>query len=387
MKHGPHKPNEKTKTKKNMAQTRDPFVDLVRAASLTVVVIWHWAFTIIVVGPDGMYPTNPVGETTGLWLATWLLQVMPLFFFVGGWANMSAWKTAEQKNIKMASFVSKRVKQLAIPALSLVIIWWIPTVVLTSLYDANWLWDVTLLVLSPLWFAAIYLIIIILMPLWVRLNKKFGILVPVWLAGLVALVDVARFTYEIPWVGWLNMIFMWGLAHQIGFFYDKLVALNRQQKAVLVWGGLFGLIGLVWAGLYPASMVGVPGDDFSNMAPPSLAIVALLTFQIGALMLIRPWVMQRINRPKWKRFTNTLTTYSMPLYLLHTTGMVIAVVVVYILTKERYELWEVSGWWWATRPLAVALPFLATLPLLALYGIAAERKQRKTRTTKTSNNK
>lgn len=356
--------------------TRDTFVDLVRAASLTVVVVWHWAFTIIIVEPDGMYPTNPVGETTGLWLLTWLFQVMPLFFFVGGWANMSSWKVAAANGTKMSSFVFRRVKKLAVPALGLVILWWVPTVVLTSMYDARWLWDVTILVLSPLWFAAVYLLIVLLMPLWVRLHNRFGILVPVWLAGLVAVVDVARFTYGVPWVGWLNMIFMWGLAHQVGFFYDKLVALDHHQKSVLVWGGLFGLIGLVWAGLYPASMVGVPGEDSSNMAPPSLAIVALLTFQVGVLMLIRPWVMKRINRPKWKRFTGTLSTYSMPLYLLHTTGMVIAVTVVYMITGARYELWQVSGWWWLTRPLAILLPLIATLPLLALYGLISNRRTR-----------
>jgi hypothetical protein len=360
------------------AANRDRFVDLVRAASLTVVVVWHWAFTIIIVEPDNLYPTNPVGFTTGMWLVTWLLQVMPLFFFVGGWANLSSWKIAEQKGTSMRSFVLKRIKTLTIPALSLVVIWWILTVALTSLYDVGWLWQVTLLVISPLWFIAAYLLIISFMPIWVRLHQRFGILTPIWLAGLAALMDVTRFNHGWEWAGWFNMLFVWGLAHQLGFFYDKLTTMPRQHVWGFVWGGLFGLIGLVWAGLYPASMVGVPGDRFSNMAPPSLAIVALLIFQIGFLMLIRPWVMQRIDRVRWKWFTEKLSTYSMPLYLLHTTGMVISVIVVFIITGTRYELWTVSLWWWITRPLAILFPLLATLPLLALYGKIQKRgKMRK----------
>lgn len=362
---------------KSQIAKRDLFIDLVRAVSLTVVVIWHWAFTIIIVEPEKIYPTNPVGYTQGMWLLTWLLQVMPLFFFVGGWANLSSWNAAKNQGITTRTFLTKRVKQLAIPALGLVAIWWALTITITSLYDVAWLWDVTILVLSPLWFAGIYLLIILLMPLWTRLHERFGILTPVWLAGLVALVDVARFNHDIPWVGWLNMLFMWGLAHQAGFFYDKLTKFTRQQAWALTWAGLFGLIGLVWAGLYPASMVGAPGDKFSNMAPPSLAIVALLTFQIGVLMLIRPWAVEQLNKASWKKFTIRLSTYSMPLYLLHTTGMTIAVIAVYLVTGTRYELWEVSLWWWITRPLAIALPFLATLPLLALYGKLTSRSTKK----------
>jgi hypothetical protein len=347
---------------------RDRFVDLVRAVSLTVVVVWHWAFTIIVVEPNGLYPTNPVGFTSGMWLLTWLLQVMPLFFFVGGWANLSSWRAAEKKGVTMKTFLVRRGKNLAIPALTLVGAWWALTVAITSIYDINWLWDATLLVISPLWFAVTYLFIIMFMPIWLRLHERFGVLTPIWLAGLAALMDVARFNHGWTWAGWFNMLFVWGLAHQLGFFYDKLIAMPRQQIWAFVWGGLFGLIGLVWAGLYPASMVGVPGDKFSNMAPPSLAIVALLIFQIGVLMLIRPWIMARLDRPRWKWFTTKLSTYSMPLYLLHTTGMVIAVITVYVITGQRYELWSVSLWWWISRPLAIAFPLLATIPLLLLYG-------------------
>lgn len=40
---------------------RDPFIDLVRAAALVVVCIWHWAFTVLVWGPTGPSPTSPRG--------------------------------------------------------------------------------------------------------------------------------------------------------------------------------------------------------------------------------------------------------------------------------------------------------------------------------------
>lgn len=357
--------------------TRDHFVDLVRGASLVVVVVWHWAFTVFDWQPDGPHATSPIGFTSGMWLVTWLLQVMPLFFFVGGWANLSAWQRAQGRGVTMTSFITQRFRQLAVPALTLVAVWWVIAVAVAAVYDIAWAGQVALLVVSPLWFVASYLIIIALMPLWVRLHERFGVLVPVWLAGIAALVDVARFNHGYAWVGWLNMLVVWGLAHQLGFFYRSLTGMDRQRQWAWLFAGLFALVGLVWAGLYPASMVGVPGDKFSNMAPPSLAIVALIGFQVGALLLLRPWVMARMGRPRWVRFRELLTTYSLPLYLLHTTGMVAALVLFYLLTGRRADTMAISPLWWATRPLALIIPLAVTAPLLLLYGKVTNRKAAK----------
>ena len=65
----------------NGSPTRDVYIDFLRAFSLLVVVAWHWVFTIIIWQDDGPHATSPIGFTTGLWTATWLLQVMPLFLF------------------------------------------------------------------------------------------------------------------------------------------------------------------------------------------------------------------------------------------------------------------------------------------------------------------
>lgn len=48
---------------------RDAYVDFLRASSLIVVVIWHWAFTILTwesSGPEaGPHATSPLGFTHG----------------------------------------------------------------------------------------------------------------------------------------------------------------------------------------------------------------------------------------------------------------------------------------------------------------------------------
>ena len=67
--------------------SRDRIVDFLRAASIVAVVFGHW-FIGIVWWQDGVLrTTSAVGVTTGLWLATWFFQVMPVFFFVGGFMD------------------------------------------------------------------------------------------------------------------------------------------------------------------------------------------------------------------------------------------------------------------------------------------------------------
>lgn len=68
--------------------SRDRVVDFLRAASICVVVLWHWSLSIT--HWDGDYALvmpNPIGYVPGKWMATWVLQVMPVFFFVGGYAT------------------------------------------------------------------------------------------------------------------------------------------------------------------------------------------------------------------------------------------------------------------------------------------------------------
>jgi hypothetical protein len=135
----------------------------------------------------------------------------------------------------------------------------------------------------------------------------------------------------------------------------------------MLWAGLFALAGLVGTGLYPGSMVGVPGER-SNMAPPTLCIVALLIFQAGVVEVLRPWMEQRLERPRWVRVTGTINRFSMPLFLFHTTGMALHRAVRYLVTGSRNEAREPTLGWWLYRPLAFVGPLLFTLPVIYLFG-------------------
>ena len=347
--------------------TRNVYVDFMRAFSLLVVVAWHWVFTIIIWKDDGPHATNPIGFTRGLFFATWLLQVMPLFFYVGGYSHLRAWQKAHARGENIWHFVWRRVTGLAVPALALLGVWVAAGIVLGIVFDLHWIGKAVILVVSPLWFLAVYLVLIVLLPVFIWLHRRFDIIVLVWLGGLAGAIDILRFSYGYDWLGLVNMIFVWGLCFQLGFFYDRLVAATRRTDWALLWAGLFGLAGLVGSHLYPGSMVGVPGER-SNMAPPTLCIVALVLFQAGVAEIIRPWLEARLPRPGWSRVNTVINRFSMPLFLFHTTGMALSRAVSYAIAGGENEATQPTGWWWLSRPLSFVLPLTFTLPVILLFG-------------------
>ncbi|MGH9187819.1 MAG: acyltransferase family protein, partial [Acidimicrobiales bacterium] len=189
--------HDTTTTSAPAAEGRDLFIDFVRAFSLLVVVAWHWVFTIILWESDGPHATNPIGFTDGLFVATWLLQVMPLFFFVGGFAHEKAWLARRDRDRALWRFAVNRAVSLIRPALALAIAWWLIGSVVVALFEVNGIDRAVRLILSPLWFLIVYLLLILLFPLAYRLHHRFGGLVIVWAAGLAAMMDVLRFAHDL----------------------------------------------------------------------------------------------------------------------------------------------------------------------------------------------
>lgn len=333
------------------APVRDRWVDLLRAGSLAVVVLWHWVFTIIRWKHDGPHASNPIGTTRGLWLATWLLQVMPLFFVVGGAVHARALA----KHPSPIAFITRRARSLAGGAAVLVGVavgsFWAIDLVGTP---PPWLGRSLVLVLSPLWFLGVYLMLISLAPLAWRAHERWGELVPLWLAGAAGFVDVARFTWEIPYAEWANWVIVFGAAHQTGFFWDRIQAAPRRFGWILTWTGLFALIGLTNMNFYPRSAVGVPGEAFSNLGPPTIVIVALTCFQVGVAKLLRERILATTSSGLLRRGADWITANAQSLYLGH--AFAYAAVFVAVSELHRRPMTSTTTGWWLWRPFWLLAP-------------------------------
>ena len=354
---------------------RDRYVDFIRAFSLLVVVAWHWVFTIIVWEDDGPHASNPLGFTTGLWVLTWAFQVMPLFFYVGGYGHLRSWEKARDRGQSIWTLVGVRLKRLAVPTFALLGVWIVIGIAVSAVWDWDWTWRAVKLVVSPLWFMGVYLMLVLILPVAMWLHVRFDTIVLVTLAGIAGLVDVVRFRYDLPAFGLINMIVVWGLCHQLGFFYDRIVTSRRTVDWTLLIAGALALAALVGSGLYPGSMVGVPGET-SNMAPPTVCIVALVLLQAGMLEIIRPTIQARLERPSWERVSDVINRFALPLFLFHTTGMALYRAINYVIFGNRTDVRQPDPLWWLTRPLAFIGPLLCTLPVIYLFGRKWVRRER-----------
>ncbi|SDO45757.1 hypothetical protein SAMN04515671_0995 [Nakamurella panacisegetis] len=375
---------------------RDPYADFLRAFSLMVVILWHWCFTILIWGAKGPTATSPLGFTSGIWILTWLLQVLPVFFYIGAYVHLTAWQRAAARGDRIWHFALRQARELAVPSAALLGVWIVLGIIVGSVFNLDWMGRAVLMVVSPLWFVATYLFFVAMMPVTVWLHRRFDVLVLVWLGGLAVLVDILRFRYQVPYVEWINMVFVWGFAFQLGYFHRRISGLDqaprsvpdgvpdwayqpaksRQQAWAMTFVGLFLLVGLVFSGLYPGSMVGVPGQG-SNMAPPTVCILALTLFQIGVAELIRPFVLHRLASGGWfARSMGVLTRFALPLFLFHTTGMALSRAVEWSIFGLRIEGVEPTLTWWLLRPVSIVGPLLATLPVIYLFSRRRARPHR-----------
>src|ERR671916_1928086 len=94
---------------------RDRYVDFLRALSIAVVVFGHWLVAIVYLDGAELTGASALDAVPAAQLLTWVLQVMPLFFFVGGFSNLTSWRATRRRGGDYFSFVSSRVDRLMRP--------------------------------------------------------------------------------------------------------------------------------------------------------------------------------------------------------------------------------------------------------------------------------
>ncbi|MEU9862772.1 acyltransferase [Streptomyces sp. NPDC047971] len=337
--------------------TRDRYVDLLRVASLGVVVLGHWLMAAVTT--DGSVG-NLLAVVPELQAVTWALQVMPVFFFVGGFAHA----LAHRSRPRYAAFLRARLQRLLRPTMVFVGVWGAVALVVQLLGAGDGgLTGVALrLVTQPLWFIGIYLAMVAFTPPLLKLHERWGWGAFAALAGGAVAVDVLRFAGDVPFVEFLNFAFVWLAVHQLGFLRaDGMI----RRPAVLAAGGLLGAGLLVALGPYPLSMVGMPGEKVSNMAPPTLALLAHGLWLVGAVELLRgPGARFAARAGVWHKVV-AANGIAMTAFLWHLTAML----GVYgaLLALDVTLPAPATGAWWAQLPLRIAAAAVLTALLVAAF--------------------
>jgi peptidoglycan/LPS O-acetylase OafA/YrhL len=349
---------------------RDRVVDLLRAVSIAVVVLWHWSLSVTHWRDGALTMPNPVGDVPGLWAATWVLQVMPVFFLVGGYANLAGWQAATRDGAGAAGrFLRRRMQRLLAPLVPWLGCWVVADLAWRAGGGRSVLaWGTVVFV--PLWFLAVYAGVVLAVPVTARCHARWRWRVPVALGAAALACDVVRLGAEaggaVP--GLVGSACVWLLCHQLGYFWrdGTLVAAGRSRAGALIAGGLGGLAALTVVGPYPTSMVAVRGEAVSNMFPTTVCIAALATFQLGLVLWFRPRLDRWVQRRGAWRAVVAANGLAMPVFCWHMTALV---GFLWVYERAGFALADrPTADWWLIRPVWVAGPAVVLAALLTTLG-------------------
>ncbi len=349
--------------------TRDRYVDLIRAISITVVIFGHWLDDALDWDSPG-WISNLLPTSLPLQSLTWLIQIMPLFFFVGGFSNALSLASTRRRGGGYTDFLQHRLERLLRPLAVFLSVWGLLTVTLRFFWpDSEAAATITLLAWQPLWFLAIYILAIALTPVTLAAHRRFGWLVPLALFGVAVVVDVARFGLGMAFVGFINLLAVWLLAFQLGYFYvdGRLQAIGTWRLVGIALAALAALTALTTWGPYPRSMVGTGAEQaVSNMFPPTLCIAVLTVWLVALAMLVRKPAEALAARPRVWTAVVLVNLYIMTLYLWHTSAWSVTALILHSLSVWTPAVGSVG--FWLTRPLWLATLSLVLLGFVRVFG-------------------
>lgn len=344
---------------------RNRYVDFLRAMSILAVASGHWLVAAPYLRDGAVVGGHLLGIVPWTQWITWLFQVMPVFFLVGGFANGASWAATRRGGGGWAEWFAGRVKRMIDPVLPLFLVWTLFALFGTALGAERGIVRMAAqLALIPVWFLSVYLIVTALVPLSHAAWRRAG-MASFWVLVLWAVAtDVMTLAWHVPYVNFLNFLFVWLAVHQLGYAWN---AGRFAKPALWALGGLAALALLIRFGPYPVAMIGVPGSGLSNSMPPTLALLALGIMQAGIVLALEGPMRRLLASARLWTATVLVNGMIMTIYLWHLTAFVAVVTAAWLLGGVGLHEAPGSGGWWLARPIWFTLYIAVLLPLIALF--------------------
>ncbi len=355
---------------------RNRYVDFLRAVSILMVVTGHWLIVALYYEDGGL----TMGDLLVLrpdtqWL-TWIFQVMPIFFIVGGYANAVSLESARRKQVDYAGWLVGRLNRLISPLLVLLIAWGALAFILhISGVSGDVLRLASRAALIPIWFLAIYIMVVVLAPATYAAWRRWGFASFWAFAAAGALVDTAFFAADQRWLGWSNYFWVWLAVHQLGYAWRDGRMGNTWRLFAWAALGFAALSLLIFKGPYPFAMVGSPDEDLSNSMPPKITLLALGVAQFGLLLAAEAPMRRALSSVRLWTATVLINSMIMTLYLWHLTVMVVLVSLAFMAGGIGLGIEPATTKWWLTRPLWIGVLYLFLAPVALLLS-PLERRAR-----------
>jgi fucose 4-O-acetylase-like acetyltransferase len=345
---------------------RDLTLDLARVFCVLLVVVIH----LLMVGvrtEGGIALERPLEAQPWFPHVTWVGQIMPLFFVVGGFASMTAWRSLQRRGGDADDYVKSRVLRLAQPTFPLFVFYVVAIgaglliIAATGALPFEVLDGVFVGAGSPLWFIAAYALCQALVPFLARLHAIAPHrTVLVLLAGVVV-VDAVHYQPGLYWFGLLNLLFVWPLIQQIGFWYAD-GFFDRRSWWQLALISLLS-VGMLWPltafGPYDVNML-------VNLNPPTMPLVFLGLSQAAFLRLLKRPLGALMRTAGARAVVFLVGTRLMTVYLWH-LPLIVAFSGLALLIPGASPP-PGSAEWWLSRPIEYVLVLGALFALSLVVG-------------------
>lgn len=349
---------------------RDRLVDLLRAVALAAVVTGHWLKQGWYVDTQGgLHRAGLLGIAEWTHPFTWVFQVMPVVFVVGGYADRRSWMRARSESIGYGAWLAGRTERLTRPLVPLLLFWIVvtPTAPLLGL-DDDWLRIASRTSLVPTWFLATYVVVVAMTPWLLRLWERWGTATLVAAAALAVAVDTASILSGSTALGLPNLVLVWGTLHLLGMAWSDGWFDVPHRAAWCAAAGLALTAALVRVGPYSVSLVGVDGYGVNNTYPPRATLLFLGFFLVGTAVAAGGHLRRLLAHDRPWAGVLVVESRLMTVYLWHLTALGLLGAASLHLGGLGLHARPATATWWLQVPGWFALLTCTTLVLVLLVG-------------------
>ena len=349
---------------------RNLAVDFYRVSGVVLIVLGHWLAGSVTYHDGYFGRQNPLVDQPWTQWLTWPFQAVPTFFLVAGYAGAVSWThRRDNDGVSRQAWLRRRLARVLGP--TTVYVGLVSTIVVvldlrhiggSTLEYAGWA------VAMHLWFLAVYLMVVSLTPVAIAAQRRWGLLVPAALALGVAAIDGVSLCGHVAYIGWLNYLVCWGALYQLGIAWQSGLLAGR-KPLLLAAGSTAVLALLIGLGLYPVSMIGIPGQPVQNTSPPTVAMLAFACAQAGLVMTLAPALNRALRAGFVQRVLATANSNVMALYLWHMIPVVIVAIVGYPVGLLPQPAEGTAEWWLARLEWLVVLGLVTAAEMVLLYWV------------------
>ncbi|OAN30752.1 hypothetical protein A4X17_04110 [Plantibacter sp. H53] len=346
---------------------RDRGIDLVRACCIVGVVVLHAMMVGVTVTATGPVFENASDGTAWIAPLSWALQVMPLFFVIGGFAGLLAYRRHRSHGAPASAFIAARLHRLLLPAVVTIGCVGVALAMLTLAgVPADLVAMAGFRFGQPLWFLGVFLLCQALLPALAAAHERAPLQSIASLASAAVLVDVLRAATGVDALGFLNLVLVWTALQQLGFFLadGSISALSRRVRSLAGVGAAVVLVVTWWTGVYSSDLI-------ANINPPTAALLLVGVAHTALLSLVRERLARLSAHRRVAFVTDFVTRRAMTIYLWHMPVLLAmaGASAVFALTAGVALPAPDSLGWWLGRPLWLG----AALTLTALVAMVFAR--------------